>query len=65
MHSFESLLRELASRARVTYALKPAGKSEEKTNLTLRQVPSAVSFDRLLRCAEAEGLTKTRGFSIN
>lgn len=39
VHSFESLLRELASRARVTYALKPAGKSEEKTNLTFRQVP--------------------------
>ncbi|MGA8103414.1 MAG: IS1634 family transposase [Candidatus Acidiferrales bacterium] len=38
VHSFESLLRELASRARVTYALK-AGKSEEKTNLTFRQVP--------------------------
>jgi transposase len=36
--SFESLLRELASRARVTYALK-AGKSEEKVNLTFRQVP--------------------------
>ncbi len=38
VHSFESLLRELASRARVTYALKPQ-KAEEKTNLTFRQVP--------------------------
>jgi len=37
VHSFESLLRELASRARVTYALKPS-KSEEQTNLTFRQV---------------------------
>jgi transposase len=37
VHSFESLLRELASRARVTYALKPQ-KAEEKTNLTFRQV---------------------------
>lgn len=38
VHSFASLLRELASRARVTYALKPQ-KAEEKTNLTFRQVP--------------------------
>ncbi len=38
VHSFESLLRALASRARVTYALKPQ-KAEEKTNLTFRQVP--------------------------
>ena len=38
MHSSASLLRELASRARVTYALKPQ-KAEEKTNLTFRQVP--------------------------
>ena len=38
MHSFESLVRELASRARVTYAVKPQ-KAEEKTNLTFRQVP--------------------------
>jgi len=38
VHSFESLLRELASRARVTYRLKPQ-KAEEKTNLTFQQVP--------------------------
>jgi len=37
VHSFQGLLSELASRARVTYALKP-GKSEEKTNLTFRQL---------------------------
>ena len=38
VHSFESLLKELASRARVTYALKSEN-SEEKTDLTFRQVP--------------------------
>ena len=38
MHSFEGLLSDLASRARVTYALK-SGKSEEKSNLTFQQVP--------------------------
>jgi transposase len=38
VHSFESLLRELASRARVTYVLK-AQKAEEKANLTFQQVP--------------------------
>ena len=38
VHSFESLLRELASRTLVTYALKPQ-KAEEKTNLTFQQVP--------------------------
>jgi transposase len=38
VHSFESLLKELASRARVTYALQ-SEKSEEKTDLTFRQVP--------------------------
>jgi hypothetical protein len=32
VHSFESLLKDLASRAGVTYALK-SEKSEEKTNL--------------------------------
>src|SRR6266436_4195502 len=37
VHSFHGLLSELASRARVTYALK-SGTSEEKTNLTFRQV---------------------------
>jgi transposase len=38
VHSFESLLRELASRARVTYALKSAA-AEENSNLTFQQVP--------------------------
>ena len=38
VHSFETLMEDLASRARVTYALKPQ-KAEEKTNLTFRQVP--------------------------
>jgi hypothetical protein len=38
VHSFESLMKDLASRARVTYVLK-SEKSEEKTNLTFRQVP--------------------------
>jgi len=38
VHSFDSLLRELASRARVTYALKPQN-MEEKTKLTFQQVP--------------------------
>ena len=38
VHSFASLLAELASRARVTYAIK-SEKAEEKTNSTFRQVP--------------------------
>ena len=38
VHSFSDLLKELASRARVTFALKPQ-KTEEKTKLTFRQVP--------------------------
>jgi transposase len=38
VHSFETLIAELASRARVSYALKPR-KEEEKTNLTFQQVP--------------------------
>jgi transposase len=38
VHSFADLLNELASRARVTYALKPQ-KTEEKTNLAFQQVP--------------------------
>lgn len=37
VHSFQGLLSELANRARVTYALK-SEKSEEKTNLTFRQL---------------------------
>jgi transposase len=38
VHSFESLLRELASRARVTYVLK-SDTSEAKSNVTFQQVP--------------------------
>jgi len=38
VHSFATLMEDLGSRARVTYALKPQ-KSEEKTNLTFQQVP--------------------------
>jgi transposase len=38
VHSFESLLEELATRGRVTYALKSAT-SERKSNLTFQQVP--------------------------
>jgi hypothetical protein len=38
VHSFETLMEDLGSRARVTYALK-SQKSEEKTNLTFQQVP--------------------------
>jgi transposase len=38
VHSFGSLLKELATRARVTYALKPQ-KMEEKTKLTFHQLP--------------------------
>src|SRR5215472_1077530 len=38
LHSFHGLLQELASRARVTYALK-SSTSREKSNLTFEQVP--------------------------
>ena len=38
VHSFESLLEELATRGRVTYALK-SRTPEEKSNLTFQQVP--------------------------
>jgi transposase len=38
VHSFADLLKELASRARVTFALKPQT-TEEKTKLTFHQVP--------------------------
>lgn len=40
VYSFEDLLRELASRARVTYALK-SDKAEETANTTFQQVPAA------------------------
>jgi transposase len=39
VHSFQTLIAELASRARVSYALKPQNAEEEKTNLTFQQVP--------------------------
>jgi hypothetical protein len=38
VHSFADLLKQLASRARVTFALKPQ-KTDEKTKLTFQQVP--------------------------
>jgi transposase len=38
VHSFETLMEDLATRARVTYGLKPQN-AEEKTNLTFRQLP--------------------------
>lgn len=38
VHGFADLLKELASRARVTYALK-SQKTEEKTNITFQQLP--------------------------
>ena len=40
VHSFEDLLRELASQARVTYAVK-SDKAEETANTTFQQVPAA------------------------
>jgi len=39
VHSFRTLIAELASRARVTFALKPQNAEEEKANLTFQQVP--------------------------
>jgi transposase len=56
VYSFESLLRELASRARVTYALKPQ-KEEEKANLTFQQVPE-------LTPAQARAYELVRMFSV-
>ena len=38
VHSFETLMEDLASRARVTYALKPQ-KAAQNTNLRFQQVP--------------------------
>jgi transposase len=38
VHSFADLLKQLASRARVTFALKPQ-KTDQKTKLTFQQVP--------------------------
>ena len=42
VHSFETLMEDLASRARVTYALKPQ-KAAENTNLKFQQVPEPTS----------------------
>ena len=42
VHSFETLMEDLASRARVTYALKPL-KVAENTNLKFQQVPEPTS----------------------
>jgi transposase len=39
VHSCQTLMAELASRARVTYVLRPQTAEEEKTNLTFQQVP--------------------------
>jgi hypothetical protein len=42
VHSFETLMEDLASRARVTYALKPQ-KAAENTNLRFQQIPEPTS----------------------
>jgi len=42
VHSFETLMEDLASRARVTYALKPL-KAAENTKLKFQQVPEPTS----------------------
>jgi transposase len=39
VHSLQTLIAELANRARVTFSLKPQNAEEEKTNLTFQQVP--------------------------
>jgi hypothetical protein len=59
VHSFETLMAELASRARVTYALKPR-KQEEKTNLTFHQVPEPTPVQ-----ARAYELLRTFSVSAN
>jgi transposase len=55
VHSFQGLLSALASRARVTYALK-SEKAEEKSNLTFRQVPEPTPLQarayELIRCSQ-------------
>jgi len=45
VHSFSDLLKELASRARVTFALKPQN-AEEKTKLTFHQLPDPTPVQR-------------------
>jgi transposase len=59
VHSFETLMAELASRARVTYALKPR-KQEEKTNLIFQQVPEPTPVQ-----ARAYELVRTFSVSAN
>ena len=58
VHSFQGLLSELANRARVTYALK-SWKSEEKTNLTFRQLteptPVQARANELVRTCPVTG----------
>ncbi len=56
VHSFKGLLSDLASRARVTYALK-SGKSEEKASLTFQQVPEPTSL-------QARAYELVRTFSV-
>jgi transposase len=58
-HSFETLMADLASRARVTYALKPRN-PEEKTNLTFQQVPEPTPVQ-----ARAYELVRTFSVSAN
>jgi transposase len=58
-HSFETLMADLASRARVTYALKPRNE-EEKTNLTFQQVPEPTPVQ-----ARAYELVRTFSVSAN
>jgi len=54
LHSFDGLLSALASRARVTYALK--SEKAEETNLTFRQVPEPTPLQarayELVRCSQ-------------
>ena len=57
VHSFETLMAELASRARVTYALKPR-KRDEKTNLTFQQVPEPTPV-------QAQAYELVRRFSVS
>jgi transposase len=60
VHSFETLIAELASRARVTYALKPRKQEEEETNLTFHQVPEPTPVQ-----ARAYELVRTFSVSAN
>ena len=57
VHSFATLMAELGSRARVTYALKPRNE-EEKTHLTFHQVPEPTPV-------QARAYELVRTFSVN